>query len=137
MNILYPPLVLMGLTFFCLFRLALLRTKALGAGDIGIRYYAAYRGEDEPEKVRVHSRHLVNLFEMPVLFYAITIIAHVADAASLIAIVLAWAYVALRFVHSYVHLTSNVIGLRFRVFALSTLVLLALWVNTIVEMLRQ
>lgn len=136
-NILYPPLVLIGLTFFCLFRLAYLRSRALSAGEISLGFFATYRGDDEPDKLRVHSRHLTNLLETPVLFYVITVIAFVADAATTVAIALAWAYVALRFVHSYIHLTSNAIGRRFRVFALSALVLVALWSTTIVGMLRQ
>lgn len=135
MNILYPSLVMIGLTLFCLFRLGFLRTKALQAGEVSLRYFSLYQGDEEPEKLRVHSRHLTNLLEMPVLFYVVSMIAYVAGAASTAAVVLAWGFVALRLWHSYIHLTSNTVALRFRVFAASALVLLSLWLMTVVSLL--
>ena len=53
------------------------------------------------------------------------------------AIILAWAYVFLRYVHSYVHLTSNVVIRRFTAYVFSTLVLALLWVDVIFELARQ
>jgi hypothetical protein len=50
-------------------------------------------------------------------------------AATPIDLVLAWGYVALRVVHSFVQATSNVILVRFTVFAVSTVVLLALTIR--------
>jgi len=50
---------------------------------------------------------------------------------------LAWAYVGLRFVHSYVHLTSNVVLLRFRLFATSLLVLGVMWAMVLTHIMRQ
>ncbi|MFN7673333.1 MAG: MAPEG family protein, partial [Betaproteobacteria bacterium] len=40
----------------------------------------------------------------------------------------AWAYVAARYAHSYIHLTSNTVMLRFYAFAASCLMLLGGWV---------
>lgn len=137
MDILYPPLVLMGLTFFCLFRLGYLRAKAVAAGEIKARFFESYRGDDEPDRLRIHSRHLVNLFEVPVLFYAITLINAVAGVTASLDVIFAWTYVTLRFVHSWVHLTSNNVLLRFRIFALSALILVALWISTVAGVVRQ
>jgi hypothetical protein len=50
---------------------------------------------------------------------------------------LAWAYVGLRLVHTYVHLTSNVVLTRFRVFVLSMLTLTALWAVALTNLMRQ
>ncbi len=57
--------------------------------------------------------------------------AQVGGAADHIGVALAWAYVALRVAHSLVQATRNVIMVRFSVFALGSLVLFALLVNTV------
>jgi hypothetical protein len=49
---------------------------------------------------------------------------------------LAWLYVALRFVHSYVHLTSNIVLRRFRVFIVSMLTLMAIWAIVLTGIMR-
>lgn len=126
-NILYPVLAMFALTAFCLFRLARLRFMAVRHGEIDPRFFKLYRDGDEPPTLRVHARHLTNLFEAPVLFYVIVIIAFVTRQAGTLPAVLAWSYVILRYAHSYIHLTSNQVMTRFRIFALSWVVLVALW----------
>jgi hypothetical protein len=116
------------LTAICLFRLARLRFTAVRKGEIDPKFFRLYRNADEPDYLRVHSRHLANLFEAPVLFYVIVIIAFVTRQTGILPLVLAWAYVILRYAHTYVHLTTNRVMTRFRLFALSWLVLAVLWV---------
>ena len=128
MNIFYPVFVMFALTAFCLFRLARLRFAAVRKGEIDPKFFRLYRDGDEPDNLRVHARHLANLFEAPVLFYVIVIIAFLTGQTGILPLVLAWAYVVLRYAHSYVHLTSNRVMTRFRLFALSWLVLALLWV---------
>jgi hypothetical protein len=127
MNILYPALVLFGLTAFCVLRLAKLRFTALRRGEIDPRFFRQYRDYEEPEALHVASRHVSNLFEAPVLFYAIVLIAFVTQQVGWLPLVLAWIYVLLRIAHSYVHLTTNNVMIRFRLFALSWLMLILLW----------
>lgn len=128
MNILYPLLALFGLTAFCAFRLGYLRFNAVRRGEIDPRFFKLYNGFEEPDHLRAYSRHLVNLFEAPVLFYVIVIVAFVTANHGWLPLALAWAYVLLRYGHSIVHLTSNNVLLRFRLFALSWLALVILWV---------
>lgn len=128
MNILLPVFAMFLLTAACAFRLGYLRYTAVRRGEVDPAYFRLYRGVEEPEKLRVHSRHLVNLFETPVLFYVIAIIAFVTAQSGILPLVLAWAYVVLRVCHSFVHLTSNNVLVRFRLFALSMVVLVLLWV---------
>ncbi len=129
MNILFPVFAMFVLTAFCLFRLARLRFTAVRNGEIDPKFFKLYRNADEPDKLRVHSRHLSNLFEAPVLFYVIVIIAFVTQQSGMLPVVLAWAYVILRYAHSYVHLTTNHVMTRFRFFGLSWLVLVLLWLS--------
>ncbi len=67
-----------------------------------------------------------HLMEQPTIFYAICFALQFMDQAHHINIGLAWAYVALRVVHSLIQATTNFIPLRFLVFSLASLVLVAL-----------
>ena len=71
-----------------------------------------------------------HLHEQPTIFYALALAAQVSGAADAVSIGLAWGYVLLRVVHSIVQATVNVIPVRFSVFALGTVVLLALLART-------
>lgn len=127
MDILYPAAALFALTAFAVFRLAHLRLDAIKRGDVDPRYFRAFRGGEEPEAVHVAARHVRNLFEAPVLFYVVVVIAFATGQSGWLPVALAWAYVALRAAHSWVHLTSNQVLTRFRLFALSWIVLVVLW----------
>lgn len=68
-----------------------------------------------------------NLFELPVMFYVLCLALVVTGLTCLPQLVFAWAYVAARYAHSYIQLTSNKVVLRFYAFAASCLILLAGW----------
>ncbi len=137
MQILYPSFVMMALTIFCMVRLGLLRWAAVNRGEVDPRFFSLYRGYEEPEKLAAYSRHVVNLFEAPLLFYVIIMTAFVTGQSGSWLLGLAWAYVGLRFFHSYVHLTSNVVLIRFRIFVVSMLTLSVLWVIVLTNIMRQ
>jgi hypothetical protein len=82
-----------------------------------------------PEVSRVADNYN-HLHEQPTIFYALALAAQLGGAADATNVALAWAYVALRVVHSLVQATRNVIPMRFAVFALGSLVLLVLLVRT-------
>lgn len=68
-----------------------------------------------------------NLFELPVLFHVGVLIAFVTREVDALALGLAWAFVALRGAHSFVHCSYNRVMHRFIVYVLSTLALFAFW----------
>ena len=82
-----------------------------------------------PEVARVADNYN-HLHEQPTIFYALALAAHVAGAADDLNVGLAWAYVGVRVAHSFIQATKNVIPLRFAVFTLGSLVLMALLVRT-------
>ena len=137
MHSLYPVFAMMALTMFCMVRLGLLRWVAVNRGEIDPRFFSLFRGYEEPEKLAAYSRHVVNLFEAPLLFYVISLTAFVTGQSGNWLLGLAWTYVALRFFHSYVHLTSNVVLIRFRIFVVSMLTLSGLWVVVLTNIMRQ
>ena len=79
-----------------------------------------------PPPVRWKADNYNHLMEQPTIFYAAALALAVAGQGLGLNAWLAWAYVALRIVHSLVQATANVIMLRFSIFMLSSLVLLAL-----------
>jgi hypothetical protein len=72
-----------------------------------------------------------HLHEQPTIFYAVALAAQVAGVTDTTNITLAWVYVVLRVVHSFVQATRNIVMLRFSIFALASLALLALLIHTL------
>lgn len=69
-----------------------------------------------------------NLFEVPVLFYALCIALAVTGASSPRFVAAAWAYVGLRALHSLIHVTYNRVVHRFLAYVASTLLLFGTWI---------
>jgi len=68
-----------------------------------------------------------NLFEIPVLFYALCFTLAVTGLATPMQVGLAWLYVALRAAHSLIHVTYNRVSHRFTVHLVSTLCVFFMW----------
>ena len=117
-----------ALTTFVVVRLGYTRWAAVKEREVDIRFFKSYQSYPEPEPLRILSRHLINLFETPLIFYVTTILVYVTSQTSPLLLVLAWFYVLTRVVHSTIHLTSNVVLWRFRVFGLSLAVLTSMWI---------
>ena len=64
--------------------------------------------------------------EQPTIFYALVFYLQLSGHVTPLLIELAWAYVGLRVLHSLVQGTVNIIMLRFSIFAISSLVLMAM-----------
>ena len=79
-----------------------------------------------PPEVQWKSHNYNHLMEQPTLFYAACLVLVLTGCESLVALYAAWAYVALRVVHSLVQSISNRIRYRFAVFLLASVALLVL-----------
>ena len=77
-----------------------------------------------PPEVSNPADNLRNLFEIPVLFYALAIYLAVANQVDATHLAAAWVFAAFRVIHSAVHCTINIVMLRFSVYLISTL---AVW----------
>lgn len=69
-----------------------------------------------------------NLFEMPVLFYVAVVVAIITRHADLVMVVLAWIYVAFRYLQAFIHVTSNQVRYRGLFFFGSALALIVMWI---------
>ena len=125
--ILYPVFAMFLLVVVVLLYMGHMRFAAVRKGEVSITFFRAYADGNEPEQLRVISRHYVNLFEMPVLFYVGVILVYITHQVSYWMIGCAWAYVAFRYLHSYVHLTSNNVMVRSSLYLASTFVLTVMW----------
>jgi hypothetical protein len=110
-------------------RFPAMRRKGISLkGRVGGRG-AALDGVVEDE-VQWKAHNYNHLMEQPTLFYAIAItLALLGDGAVWINVWLAWAYVALRILHSLIQATTNVVRWRFLAFSLASLCLLGLTVH--------
>ena len=71
--------------------------------------------------------NLLNLFEIPVLFYALAALLIATQHVTPTLMNMAWVFVALRALHSAIHCTINRVQLRGLIYMLSTLVIFAMW----------
>jgi len=127
MDVVWPAFALFALTMLQVARLARLRFAAARSGRVDPRYYKVFKGEGEPPELAAVTRNVINLYEMPTLFYAGTAIALAAGQSGAALVALGWAYVASRVAHSVIHVTHNKVLWRFRVFFVSWVLLIAYW----------
>lgn len=94
----------------------------------------APRGEQMsqlPAAVRWKADNYNHLMEQPTIFYAIALALALMELGGGTNLQLAWVYVGLRVVHSIQQAVWNKIEVRFGLFFLSSLVLIALIVNAL------
>ena len=130
-SILFPMVALATLTFAVLVLIPVRRFRAGIAGQI--RYDDFRYGESArvPPEVSLPNRNMMNLLELPLLFYVACLTYLTLGSVSEFTLGLAWLYVALRIVHSAIHVTYNRVRHRLVAFALSNVVLVMFWTNLI------
>lgn len=84
-----------------------------------------------PDAIQAPANNLNNLLELPIIFYALCLMNSQQTNVSNTLVYLAWAYVALRVIHSLIHCTYNKVMHRFAVYSSSSLVLWAMLMLTI------
>jgi hypothetical protein len=129
MQILYPMVALAMLTFAVLLLIPIRRFRAGAAGQVSYDDFKYGESAQVPPAVSLPNRNMMNLLELPVLFYVACLVYFVAGRDGEWALLLAWAYVALRIAHSAIHLTYNSVRHRLIAFAASNVVLVMLWTN--------
>lgn len=93
----------------------------LSGGDTATKLDAAL-----PAQVQWTAHNYNHLHEAPTVFYAVAIVLAIMGMGDGLNLWLGWAYVALRVAHSIVQATVNTVPVRFGLFLLSSLVLIAL-----------
>jgi hypothetical protein len=132
--ILLPLFVEIILTFLLWVGMAALRTRDFGSGALRPEEIAL-REPNWSKRTLQFGFAFSNQFEIPVLFYVLTILAYVTHLAGVILVVLAWIFVIFRLLHAYVHVTSNIVRLRGILYAVAVVALAVNWTIYIVEVL--
>lgn len=125
-SLLLPVFVQVGLTFVLMswmwqLRIAALKTRQVSFGDIALRQPAW------PARATQVGNAFHNQLELPVLFYVLVAFILITRTNDIIFVALAWAFVAARLVHAYVHTGSNVVPRRFYAMAASAAILVVMW----------
>ncbi|HEX3888068.1 MAG TPA: MAPEG family protein [Phenylobacterium sp.] len=115
------------LTFGVLLLIPIRRLRAGAAGQIVSDDFKFGESANVPGHVAIPNRNYMNLLELPMLFYVGSLMFYVTGRVDGLVLGIAWLYVALRIVHSIIHLTYNKVMHRLAPFALSNLVLTAYW----------
>lgn len=132
--ILLPMLALMGWTFIVLLQIPLRRFRAAFARRVTADDFKYGESDRVPGDVSIPNRNYMNLLEMPVLFYFLCLLYYVTDSHLGRFVGLAWLYVALRVIHSVIHLGYNNVRHRLLPFTLSTVVVITLWVRLLIAL---
>ena len=124
----YPMFALAAWTLLVLLLIPFARARSARRREIVIDDFKYGESPAVPGAVSIPNRNYMNLLELPVLFYVVCLVLYVTGGASSPAIAVAWTYVALRVVHSAIHLSYNHVVHRLTAFALSNVALVLLWV---------
>ncbi|MEQ9688087.1 MAG: MAPEG family protein [Bauldia litoralis] len=122
-----PLFVQVALTFALLLRLGQVRIRLVRGGAVNLRDYAT--GHDVwPQEVKNVANAFRNQFELPVLFYLVTVLAFLAGRMSMALLVFSWLFVVTRLLHALIYVTTNNIPRRFAVYAAGFFILVAMWI---------
>ena len=127
--ILQPMIALVLWSLLMLLWLLVVRIPALRRANLDLRNVGG-RGPDLdgvlPDRDQWKSHNYNHLMEQPTLFYAVVLALAFVAPADTWSVRLAWAYVALRVVHSVYQATINVVLVRSTIFTAYSVVLIAL-----------
>ncbi|MXP09281.1 MAPEG family protein [Pseudoblastomonas halimionae] len=128
MGILQPVVALAAWTMVMWFWMYLARIPAMNAAGIepDDARDTAEMGRQLPPEAQWKTHNYNHLHEAPTVFYAVAIVLAIIGAGDGMAMWLGWAYVGLRVLHSLVQATINRVMVRFALYSLSMVVLLAL-----------
>jgi hypothetical protein len=121
-----PMMILVLWSFVMMSWMAITRLPAIPklklGRDVGKR--TKELGDQMPAHIQWKADNYNHLMEQPTIFYATALVLAMLGAADGTNVMLAWVYVGGRIAHSLVHATSNIVMLRFSLFALTSVALL-------------
>ncbi len=123
--ILLPVLAQIILTLAVYVLLAIEKSKALKQGLVDHNRRSLY-DDAWPESVLKINNNIRNQFEVPVLFYVLCIMLWLLHVVDWPALILAWLFVASRWVHAWMHTGKNVVPIRKRIFTVGVVALMGL-----------
>ncbi len=125
----FAPMGAMALlTFAVLLLVPIARFRAAFAGVVKPDDFKLGESAAVPPNVSLPNRNYMNLLELPTLFFPVCLMFYLVHRVDGVIVGLAWAFVALRALHSAIHVTYNNVRHRLVAFTLGNFALGALWV---------
>lgn len=134
--LLLPLLGMIFLTFAVMCWMLKLRYRAVLQDGLDRTYFRLYKNAEVPDYLLKVTQHYQNLLEMPPLFYLATVLVLILNLSDAFYIILAWAYLFSRLLHSYIHTTNNRLLWRKNAFIASMGILIVIWVRLAVDVIR-
>ena len=134
LKLIYPALAMILWIFVVGVVIAVRRKAAFATGAVRPEEVAVST-ERYPLPARLVSANFSNQFELPVVFFALIMLAMEVAATGYVMATLAWIFVASRVVHTLVHIGSNQLPLRGAVYGIGAIVLMAMWVGVLLAVL--
>lgn len=128
--IFWPLLTQIALIFFVFMRLGVEKSRAMKSGGVDMTK-TALDNDAWPDNVLKVSNNLRNQFQLPVLFFALCLVFFSLDAITTVVLSLAWAFVISRIIHAWIHMGSNYVPARFRVFLFGTVILILMLISAV------
>ena len=123
-----PIIAMVAITLLAWLRLYQLRFAEMARRKIDPQSIALSAQKDAGLTDTRGADNFNNQFQLPVLFYVVCLCLYVTEGNSMVALVLAWIFVAARYIHAAVHMTTNRMPYRQSAFAVGYVVLGLLWV---------
>jgi hypothetical protein len=124
------------LVFILILWMAKERQTAIRRGEVHPRDIALREPKWPPKAMQV-ANSFSNQFEIPVLFYVVTLLALWTKQIDFLFLLLSWVFVALRYIHAFIHTTSNRVPRRGLVYGVGVLVVIALWIKVALQIYVQ
>ena len=124
--LLLPAFAHVALIFVTVGRMGAGRVAAVRGGEVRLKD-VALDSSRWPERLRKLGNNYQNQFELPVLYYAALALVLATDLADAQPIALSWAFMATRFVHSFIHTGANVMVQRFYAFLAGGACIALMW----------
>jgi hypothetical protein len=125
--VLAPVFVQVALTFALLVWMGRLRVAAVRRGEVHPSDIALGQ-QNWPPHIAQSGNAYRSQFELPVLFYLVSLLSLFTARASLTLVVLGWLFVATRLLHALIMVTTNNVPRRFFVFLAGALIVMLMWV---------
>jgi hypothetical protein len=132
--VLLPLFVEVLLTFGVMFGMMYFRTSTLRRGETRFEDIAL-REPNWPVRATQFGYAFANQFELPVLFYVLTILEILTHHADQLFVVLAWIFVVMRILQAAVHVTSNNVRVRGGFYGVGAIILFIMWIIYVVRIL--
>jgi hypothetical protein len=132
--VLLPLFVEVLLTSGVMFGMMYFRTSSLQRGETRLKDIAL-REPNWPVRATQFGYAFANQFELPVLFYVLTILEIVTRHADLLFVLLAWIFVVMRVLQAWVHVTNNNVRVRGAFYGVGAIILVIMWLIYIVRIL--